>query len=197
MLDGHVLILNRSWMAVNVASVKRAMNLLYIGAARAVHPEDFSLYDFDDWCMLSHSLNGGRYVQTPTFRVRIPDVLLLHVFNDFVRREVRFSRMSIFERDQFTCQYCSKRLPKSQLTIDHVLPVSRGGGDSWENLVLACFHCNVRKGDRTPEEAHMPLLRHPAKPSWIPHFGARIPPDQLVVWRKFVDPRHWKLTPQE
>ncbi|HOS03612.1 MAG TPA: HNH endonuclease, partial [Candidatus Hydrogenedentes bacterium] len=62
--------------------------------------------------------------------------------------------------------------------------------DSWENLVVACLACNVRKGNRTPEEAGMPLLRRPVKPAWIPHFGARVPDDQLATWQRFVDTGH-------
>ncbi len=193
-LRGHVLVLNRSWMAIHVASVRRALCLLYQGHARAVHPVEFSLYDFDAWLELSRRSNGdGRYVHTPTLRIRIPDVILLTVFNGYVRHEVRFSRHSIFERDKNVCQYCGKSFPKSHLTIDHVIPQSRGGADTWENLVLACLACNVRKADRTPEEAHMPLIRRPVKPSWMPQLGSRIPGDQFAVWKKFVDGTHWHL----
>jgi len=191
MLDGHVLVLNKSWVAVHVASARRALGLVYLGAARAVHPHDYSLYDFERWLVLSQDGLGGRYVYTPSFRVRIPEVVLLASFNGFIHHEARFSRHSIFERDNSTCMYCGKHFPRSQLTIDHVFPQSRGGADTWENLVLACLACNVRKGNRTPEEAGMPLIHRPTKPSWLPHFGARVPEDQLNVWRKFVDVAHW------
>ncbi len=187
MADSRVLVLNRSWMAVNIAPAKRALSLLYIGAARAIHPEDYSLHDFEDWVILSQNGLGGRYIHTPTTRIRIPEVVQLNLFNGFIRREVSFSRQNIYERDHSTCQYCGKRLQRSQLTIDHVLPQSRGGGDSWGNLVVACLKCNVKKGSRTPEEAHMPLTRKPFKPAWIPHHGARLPDDLLSVWKQFVD----------
>ncbi len=191
MLEGSVLVLNKSWTAVHIAPVRRALSLLYLGAARAVHPHDYSLHDFEDWLVLSQDGLGGRYVYTPTTRIRIPEVILLTLFNGFIRHEVRFSRHSIFERDAGICQYCGKRFPKSQLTLDHVIPQSRRGADTWENLVVACLHCNVRKGNRTPEEAGMPLLRRPARPAWMPHFGARVPQDQLVVWQRFVDASRW------
>jgi 5-methylcytosine-specific restriction endonuclease McrA len=108
-----------------------------------------------------------------------------------VRREVRFSRRNIFERDSNTCQYCGRRFSKSDLTLDHVVPRSRGGRDSWENLVLACVNCNVRKGNRTPEEAQIRLVRKPTKPAWLPTFGARIPREQFVSWQRFVDAAYW------
>ncbi|MCC6487506.1 MAG: HNH endonuclease [Candidatus Hydrogenedentes bacterium] len=162
-----------------------------MGAARAVHPYEYSLHDFEDWLTLSQDGLGGRYIHTPNIRIRVPEVILLTLFNGFIRHEVRFSRHSIFERDKGLCQYCGRHFPKSQLTLDHVIPQSRAGEDSWENLVVACLACNVRKGNRTPDEAGMPLLKHPIKPAWIPHFGARIPNDQLEVWRRFVDANRW------
>lgn len=191
MVDGHVLVLNKSWVAVHIAPVRRAMTLLYQGLARAVHPEDYALYDFDDWCALSRFGREGRYIHTPTMDVRVPEVILLSAFNGFVRREVRFSRRNIFERDKNTCQYCGKRLVKNDLTLDHVVPRSRGGRDSWENLVLACMPCNVRKGSRTPGEASMRLIRQPVKPAWLPTFGTRVPRDQFISWQRFVDAAYW------
>ncbi len=191
MIDGQVLVLNKSWVAVNVASVRRALSLLYQDMARAVDTEDYSLYDFEDWCELSRLRDNGRFVNTPTMRVRVPEVILLNVFNGFFHKEVRFSRRNIFERDKSTCQYCGKKLAKSELTIDHVVPRSRGGRDTWDNLVLACVKCNVRKGDRTPTEARMPLIRRPGKPSWLPTLGARLPAGKMTTWQRFLDSAYW------
>lgn len=194
MLDAQVLVLNKSWVAVHVTPVKRALTLLFQGHARVVHPTDYSLYDFEDWCELSKSrenFTNGRFIHTPTFQVRLPEVILLTAFNGFVRREVRLSRRNIFERDEHRCQYCGERHTKQDLTIDHVLPRSRGGEDTWENLVLACVQCNLRKSNRTPDEAHMRLLRKPVKPNWLPRFGVQIPRNELVSWQRFVDLAYW------
>lgn len=204
MTDGHVLVLNRSWVAIHVSTVKRALSLLYQDLARAVHPVDYSLYDFDDWCELSErageiapELANGRYIHTPTMRIRVPEVILLNGFNGFVRREVRFSRRNIFERDRNTCQYCGRAFPKPDLTIDHVIPSSRGGTDTWENLVLACVKCNVKKANRTPDEARMPLVRKPVKPNWLPRFGTRAPASELTSWQRFVDAAYWDVELRE
>ena len=197
MVDRQVLVLNRSWAAVQIASTRRAMSLLYQGLARAVHPVDYTLYDFDDWCELSQFEHNGLFINTVRFRIRIPEVVILRVFNGFVRQEVRFSRRNIFERDKNTCQYCGQRMPKTELTLDHVVPRSRGGIDSWDNLVLACMPCNVRKGSRTPEEAYMPLIQRPVKPMWLPQLGMRVPTSQLVSWQRFVDTAYWDVELRE
>jgi 5-methylcytosine-specific restriction endonuclease McrA len=197
MVDRQVLVLNRSWVAVQVASARRAMSLLYQGLARAVHPVDYTLYDFDDWCELSRFVENGLFINTVRLRIRVPEVVILRVFNGFVRQEVRFSRRNIFERDKNTCQYCGRRMPKTDLTLDHVVPRSRGGIDSWDNLVLACMPCNVRKGNRMPDEAHMPLIRRPVKPTWLPQLGMRVPTSQLISWQRFVDTAYWDVELRE
>ena len=194
MLDGQVLVLNRSWVAVNVTPVRRALTLLFQGHARVVHPADYTLYDFDNWCELSkarENFGNGHFIRTPTFQIRLPEVIILAVFNGFVHREVRLSRRNIFERDKHRCQYCGSRFSKQDLTIDHVLPRSRGGTDTWENMVLACVKCNVRKSNRTPDEAHMRLLRKPSVPRWLPRFGVTVPREELVSWQRFVDLAYW------
>lgn len=191
MIDGQVLVLNKSWVAVNVSSVRRAVSLLYQGLARAVHPEDYSLYDFEDWCELSKLKAEGRFICTPSVKVRIPEVILLNAYNGFFRKEVRFSRRNIFERDKNTCQYCGQRLAKTELTIDHVVPRSKGGLDRWTNLVLACVKCNVKKGDRTPGVAGMPLIRKPVKPYWLPALGTRMPTNHNSGWQRFLDSAYW------
>lgn len=191
MVNGQVLVLNRSWVAVNISTVRRALAMLYQDVARAVHPEDYSLYDFDNWCELSQAKEDGRFIRTPTRRIRVPEVILLSAFNGFFRNEVRFSRRNIFERDKNTCQYCGKRFAKAELTIDHVVPQSKGGQDSWENLVLACVRCNVKKGNRSPEIAGMPLRQKPVKPAWLPQLGSRIPTGEFNSWQRFIDTAYW------
>lgn len=191
MLNGHVLVLNKSWVAVHVTPVKRAMCLLYQGDARAVHPEDYTLHSFNEWCEIPHQDEDGRFIHTPNFKIRIPDVIILTMFNRFIRRKVSLNRRNIFERDRHKCQYCGKRFPRSILTLDHVIPHSRGGRDTWENLVLACSRCNVKKGNRTPREAGMPLLSKPIKPSWLPQFGVRVPASKLDSWRQFINDTYW------
>jgi 5-methylcytosine-specific restriction endonuclease McrA len=79
------------------------------------------------------------------------------------------NNQALFARDRHLCMYCGQQYPRSELTRDHVLPLSRGGLDLWENVVAACLPCNVRKGSRTPQQAGMPLLAIPFRPSWVEH----------------------------
>lgn len=88
-------------------------------------------------------------------------------------RRVRLSRENIFLRDNYTCQYCHDTFPYKELTLDHVMPVSRGGPKSWKNLVTACHKCNHKKGSRTPREANMPLLNKPVPLKWTPQFDVK------------------------
>ena len=89
----------------------------------------------------------------------------------FAELDARATRLAhaLFARDQGLCLYCGREFHRGALTRDHVQPVSRGGRDTWENVVSACFHCNSRKGNRTPQQAGMPLLAVPYRPSWIEH----------------------------
>lgn len=190
LLDSSVLVLNRSWVAVHVADVRRAFSLVYRGVARIVSPEDFSTYDFDDWKELSVATDG-KCIHATNFRLMVPEVIVLRYFNEFIRKEVRFSRRNIFERDKNRCQYCGQRFAKTDLTIDHIIPRSRGGHDTWTNLVLACVRCNVRKGSNTPDEAGMKLVRTPRKPNWMPHLGIRFDVSSRASWQKFVDAAYW------
>lgn len=192
MLDRQVLVLNKAWIAINVTPARRALSLLFQGHANVVHPQDYALYDFPAWCDLSMSLgNGHPIVRTPSLRIRLPEVIILRIFNGFIRQEVRFSRRNILVRDKHRCQYCGQHPAKKDISIDHVVPRSRGGGDTWHNLVLACMRCNVKKGSRTPEEANMRLLRNPVAPRWLPRFGTPVPMEEVHTWRKFVDTSYW------
>lgn len=97
-------------------------------------------------------------------KIQYPAVVRLRHIVRWIPRKVRFNRTGVFKRDQDTCQYCMKSLPRNKLTLDHVIPKTRGGGDDWRNCVAACFDCNNKKGSKTPEEAKMPLIKRPIVP---------------------------------
>jgi 5-methylcytosine-specific restriction endonuclease McrA len=163
MLDEPVLVLNRSWLPLQVANVRRIMRLLYRHHAYVVCPRSFRTFDFESWKSQSDELDGP-FLHTPTFRIGVPEVVVLRKFNRTIRRHIRFSRKNIILRDQWTCQYCGRQFPERELTMEHVQPVSKGGPNTWENVVLACAQCNRHKANRTPAEAGMHLLREPRKP---------------------------------
>ena len=168
MLETGVLVLNRVYQPVHVTSVRRAVCLLYQGVAKAID-EQFQLFDFDSWSELSAAASQD-VIHTVTRRIRIPRVIVLVAYEHLPKARVRFSRFNIYARDDSTCQYCGRRLPRSELNLDHVLPRSRGGSTTWENVVCSCVACNLRKGGRSPHEAGMRLLRAPSRPRWTPVF---------------------------
>ena len=102
-------------------------------------------------------------VLTPSMAIRIPRVVALKDFDRLPRQDVKFSRHNIYLRDGNRCQYCGHKFSSSELSLDHVIPLSRGGSSTWENVVCACLSCNVRKGNRTPHEASMRLIAPPAQ----------------------------------
>ncbi|MCX7016238.1 MAG: HNH endonuclease [Candidatus Sumerlaeota bacterium] len=187
MLHRGVLVLNRQWMAIHVCTVRRALSLVFQDLARVV-TEDYRAYDFEAWRDFSMTTpDGVPHVRTPNFSLRTPQVIVLSRYSRVPPRRVRFNRRNIFLRDAFTCQYCEARPPHGDLTIDHVVPRSRGGASSWDNVVVACMNCNTRKGGLTLEEAAMKLVARPKAPHWLAclHFTAG--PTERAVWKRFLD----------
>lgn len=108
------------------------------------------------------------------------------------RVAIKFSRLNIYSRDAFTCQYCRQQLPTEDLTFDHVMPRSRGGRTTWENIVTCCIDCNAEKADHTPAEAGMQLARVPRKPRWLPSVTVdmdrrRVPEEWAPYWTATLD----------
>lgn len=167
MLNTSVLVLNRLYQPVHVTSVKRAFSLLYQGIARAID-DQYKLYEFSDWAELSAAEHDS--VATISRRIRVPRVLVLSAYEHLPKGRVRFSRLNIYSRDGDTCQYCGRKLPRSELNLDHVVPRSQGGKTSWENVVCSCVPCNLRKGGSTPEQVKMKLMKKPLRPRWTPFF---------------------------
>lgn len=165
-LELPVLVVNRYFQPVQITPVRRAFLLLFGGTAMAID-ELGELHDFSAWRSLPVREKDDE-LPVVGGALRVPRVLHLRRYDRTRRPVIRLTRQNLMLRDAHQCQYCSRRPKVSELNIDHVVPRSRGGQDSWENLVTACRVCNLRKGRRTPEEASMRLLRLPSKPRWSP-----------------------------
>ncbi|MEM7477106.1 MAG: HNH endonuclease [Planctomycetota bacterium] len=189
-LEQPVLVLNRNWQPINVATVARGLIMLWNNAARIVDPQDFQLYDWSDWTAMVPDKDEP-FVQTVRQRIRIPEVIALTSFDRLPDQSVTFSRRNVFKRDKYTCQYCSKQPGLEDLTIDHVLPRAQGGQSSWTNCVLACFQCNSKKADRTPAQAGMRLLKEPVRPTWKPVYADRTV--RMESWSKFISEAYWNV----
>ncbi len=217
-LQRPTLVLNRNWQAINVATVARALIMLWNESAKVVDPVDYQLYDWNDWSKLVPDRDEP-FVQAVRQRFRVPEVVTLTEFDRLPSAAVTFSRRNVFKRDRFTCQYCghqgrahpwtgseagkrdSTSGPRSQgsrprrqpggdeLTIDHVVPRAQGGESSWTNCVLACLECNKRKADRTPEQAKMRLRKEPVRPTWKPVYSEHA--SRMESWSKFISEAYW------
>jgi 5-methylcytosine-specific restriction endonuclease McrA len=141
-LQRPVLVLNASYEPINICATRRAVVLVLKGVASAEE----------------HSVG---HLHSCRRNVPLPSVIRLLEYRRIPHQTRALSRKNILMRDRFTCQYCQKLLPSGELTLDHVVPRSRGGETSWENLVACCHSCNNRKGNRTPDEANFRLLRAP------------------------------------
>ena len=169
-MNGAVLVLNQNYEPLNVCNVRRAILLVFDGKAEVLEA-------------------NGHLVKSATLAFPAPSVIRMVYLIHRPRPRVKLTRREVFIRDSYTCQYCGRQM--HDLTIDHVVPRSRGGHDTWDNLVLACVQCNVRKGDRTPIEANMPLIRRPVKPAWLPALGTRLPAGTASSWQRFLDTAYW------
>ena len=204
-LDASVLILNRQYMAIHVVSVRRAFGLLMRELAEVIHIEDgqYGNYDFDSWREISdfHAEYGEEaganphddWIQSVNFAVRAPRVLRLLHFSRVPKQRVRLNRRNLFARDGNLCQYCGKSFITSELSIDHVVPSCHGGQTTWENVVCACVKCNVRKGGRTPAQAHMKLITKPVRPKRSPLMAIKLGNPKYASWRTFVDVAYWSV----
>lgn len=193
-LNRSTLVLNRNWQAVGVATVARSLVLLWNESARIVDPDDYRLYTWEDWAELVAD-HDEPHIKTVRSRLKVPEVIVLSSYDRVPTNTVTFSRRNIFKRDSFLCQYCGAQPGSDELTIDHVVPRSRGGVSSWTNCVLACIDCNSKKADMLPEEARMPLRRTPFRPKWKPSFAAR--GGQYESWAKFLSKAYWDVELQE
>lgn len=192
MLHERTLVLNKHWTAVTTTTVRTALVLLYRETARVICPETYEVFDLDGWIdrSMTAAPAGPSAILTPRFRIQKPEVILLRDYGGHPRREVTFSRKNLYRRDNYTCQYCGVRMPTEELSIDHVIPKSRGGKTAWENCVLACIRCNTKKANKTLREVGFQLISKPEKPRWSPfeEVGRR---ERPTSWEKFISDEYW------
>jgi 5-methylcytosine-specific restriction endonuclease McrA len=199
-LDAKVLVLNKLYLALRVVSARRAFTMLWSDLAEVIQVESghYVGYDFRSWADLAEYQQRFEHeqhdwVRTVRFHVAVPRVIRLLGYDRLPAPQVKLNRRNLFARDRNQCQYCGKHFPTSELSIDHVLPRSMGGGDSWQNLVCACIACNARKGGRTPEGARMAMIRKPTMPKRNPLIAVRMGQDRYASWKQFLDHAYWSV----
>jgi 5-methylcytosine-specific restriction endonuclease McrA len=182
-LDEPVLVLNRSWQPVTFLPVKVAIVNSMRDMASCLDTENYLLLTFEEWSVSEPK--DARWIKTAHSQIPAPEVIVLKKYGERPPRKVNFNRVNMARRDEFTCQYCGSSLGIQHVTIDHVLPRSKGGGTTWENCVAACGDCNSRKADLTTKEARMPLRKKPT----VPTFKApilRVRSEIRASWQPFL-----------
>lgn len=168
LMKSPVLVLNATYEPINITTARRAIVLILKGTARLEE-------------------RAPRVIRSAQMALPVPSVIRLveYIHIPYERKEL--SRKNILLRDGYCCLYCGRKMPASELTIDHVIPRAKGGRTSWDNVVTCCRRCNTRKGNQTPDEAGMTLLKHPRALSWrvghqiLAHLGR-----QQEQWRKYL-----------
>ena len=169
MLDSFKsLVLNYSYEPLQFCSARHAITMVFGGRAEELD-------------------SAGYTVFTPSTRFQLPTVIrVLKMVQRNRKKGLSFSKKNILRRDNYTCQYCGTS--NHPLTVDHVVPKSRGGGTNWTNIVVACKTCNLKKGDRTPFEVDMQLRQLPRKPDhqYIPFLIPSGPDSHIEIWQKYL-----------
>lgn len=201
-LDSSVLVLNRSLVAVDMTTVRRAFCLVCKAAAEVVDVSEgrYDFYGFETWQELSElKLRSNaddedlEWVSTVSCSIQVPRIIRLLVYDRFPQLHVTLNRRNLFARDENRCQYCGKRHHTTELSIDHILPLSMGGKTSWTNVVCACTSCNKRKGGRTPSKAHMRLIRSPGRPRHNPMIKLKLRRKKYYSWKHFLNEAYWSV----
>lgn len=195
-LKCSVLVLNKAFVPVHVVNARRSITLLYRELAEVIHIEDglYNNFDFETWMEYSTFLAEEKddindWLRGINFELMVPRVVRLYRYDRVPKQTLRFNRKNLFARDHHRCQYCSRQLPTHQLSFDHVVPKSRGGDTSWLNVVCCCLKCNSFKGNRTPHEADMKLIRKPTQPFFSPVLSVKMEDPKYSSWGSFVQTR--------
>jgi len=199
-LDCNVLVLNKHYMAIRIVGARRAFSLLFRQLAEVVSFEEgrYSNYDFQGWCEVSQfrrqfEPDGHDWISTVNFYIAVPRIIRLLFYDRLPQNDVKFNRRNIFARDKNRCQYCGRRFPTSELSLDHVIPRSMGGKSNWENIVCACTDCNVKKGGRMPKQAGLALVQKPVKPRHNPMVHIHLGHQRYRSWKQFLDHAYWSV----
>ena len=199
-LSCRVLVLNKHYMAVRVTNVKRAFTLLAKDLAEVIDCDHgyYANYDFSSWIEVSQAKSAFEphehdWIHTVHLSIAVPRVVRLLFYDRLPKQTVTLNRRNIFARDHNRCQYCGKKVPTSELSLDHIVPKSAGGTTTWENLVCACVKCNVKKGGRSPKEAGLKLITLPVKPKRSPLVHLSLNDGRCRSWKQFLDHAYWSV----
>lgn len=180
-LKKPVLVLNKLWVPIRVITTIRAFKLIFAGKASVINVSDYSVYNWDMWSKLEPG-EDDVVIHTSSSTIKIPEVITLSKYDKLPKKGMKLTKKNIFIRDYYTCQYTGEKVSTKSADIDHVIPKSKGGKTSWDNLVVCSKKINRRKADKTPEEAGLRLLKRPCKPA----------PQVIFIDPRMDMPESWK-----
>lgn len=158
-----VLKLGQSYLPLSIIDMKKAIKLVYLGKAEVIK-------------------EYNKFIKTPNNQFKIPAVIRLYNIFHRSKKLINFNRRNVYIRDRFVCQYCGNKFDEKDLTLDHIIPKSKGGLTTWENCVACCVNCNIKKKNKTLNEANMKLLELPIRPDWLPNISFKEIPEE---WKDF------------
>ena len=194
-LERPALVLNKNWTPIQTTTVKEAISLVAKGSARILEPDTFEMHDLTSWntaSALRAKLGEDVVIRSSHLAIVPPEVIILTQYDKLAQRSVVFSRKNLFKRDRYTCQYCGKQPGPDALTIDHIVPRSKGGTSTWENCVLACIECNKQKADLSLDKCGLKLRKKPVKPSWKVLMQIH-PKVRRQSWDQFLSQAYWEV----
>lgn len=158
-----VLILNKSYAPIFVTSFKKAVILLFKNKAKILEANSYNTYEWEEW--IKQDICGYKKIKTPHKELNVPEIIILKDYDKIQKKRILLNKKNIYKRDQGKCQYCSKFLSFKESTIDHIKPRSKNGKCSWDNCVISCVKCNLKKGDNLLNECGMRLINEPKIPN--------------------------------
>lgn len=192
LLEEGVLVLNSYYLATHVTTAKDAVMLLVTEKAEVID-ENYRRYTFEEWANHTHTnpdltKHFAGVIQSPSLSIFVPYVIRLTTYDAIAPHltTVRYSRKNIYERDEYTCQYCERKLNFKDLTVDHIVPRSKGGTSTWTNVVAACRFCNNKKGSKTLDELGWKLRKSPKQPKWKSYTGIPFHKTKKDIWERFL-----------
>jgi len=203
-LSSSVLVLNKHYAAIRITTVRRAICLLVKELAEIISVENsqYTSYNFDSWREMSelrskYERDHHEWIRCVRFDLAVPRIMRLLFYDRLPRTAVKFTRRNIYARDRSRCQYCGRKFPTSELSLDHVVPRSLGGESNWSNIVCCCVQCNVRKGGRLPQHAGMRLIAEPTKPKRSPVVTLQLNSQRYASWKQFLNAAYWNVELRE
>jgi len=209
LMDSRVLVLNTNWRPIDVTTVWKAIMKVMGGRAMFIDPLSHVTYEWEDWVLnWDDAINKAKIDQERVipvggiFQMLAPEVIVCTEYEGMgyrvTKRRPKFSRHNVYRRDRNKCQYCGNKFKTDELTLDHVIPKSKGGEMTWENIALACIPCNAKKDNRTPKQAGMMLIREPYRPTAddlrmnpMERLRRKVGSVESRTWEQFLGKMYW------